>query len=174
MVSATVKTLYLVRRNMWKELPVELPMELWASRSTISAFSFHFVTDSRSCSSLLLTWNSFWTHRECHTRSGSSTRSTNSGRSIFCTQANQFMYSSRSLYVLRQVNLRTYLLFTWRVESIPPCRRVEDSSVWGSSVWPARTVVPRLVSGTGPCTQVEQYRSGAKLDITEIAVHDKS
>ncbi len=27
-------------------------------------------------------------------------------------------------------------------------------------------MVPRLVSGTGPYTRVEQYRSGTKLDIT--------
>ncbi len=66
----------------------------------------------------------------------------------------------------------TYLLVTWRVESISPCRRVEDSSVWGSSVWPARTVVHQLVSGTGPCTRVQQLCSGTKLDITEKAVHD--
>ncbi len=66
----------------------------------------------------------------------------------------------------------SYLLVTWRVESSSPCRRVEDSSVCGSSVWPARTVIRQLVSGTGPCTRVHQYCSGTKLDITEKAMHD--
>ncbi len=65
----------------------------------------------------------------------------------------------------------TYLLVTWSVESSPPCRRVEDSSVWGGSGWPARTMVSPLVSGSGPCTRVGQYCAGTKLDSTTVAVH---
>jgi hypothetical protein len=69
--------------------------------------------------------------------------------------------------VFLYICLLSSLLVTWRVESSSPCRRVEDSSVWGSSVWPARTVVRQLVSGTGPCTRVHQYCSDSKLDTTE-------
>ncbi len=57
---------------------------------------------------------------------------------IFKGWLNSFIqyFKSGSVWIcIKHRTVDPYLLLvTWRVESSPPCRRVEDSSVWGSSV----------------------------------------
>ncbi len=63
--------------------------------------------------------------------------------------------------------LKVVLLVTWRVVSRTPCRRVADTSVWGSSGQFPRSVVPPLVSSTGLPLGLSKNCSGSILDITD-------
>ncbi len=78
------------------------------------------------------------------------------------------MSSSKKIDLYRNVAAGVcYLLVTWRVVSRTPCRRVADTSVWGSSGQPPRAVLPPLVYSTGLPLGLSKNCSGSILDITD-------
>ncbi len=83
---------------------------------------------------------------------------------------NSSFYQAIILHLSAIKSLLTYLLVTWRVISSPPCRRVADTSVWGSSGQPSRSVVPPLVSSTGLALGLSKNCSGSILGITDSIV----
>ncbi len=77
-------------------------------------------------------------------------------RQLLFIKSGRYLSKLSLFYLWFLIVLLAYLLDTWEVVSSPPCRRVADTSVWGCSVQPSRSVAPPLVSSTGPCSRVEQ------------------